>query len=141
MDTTTAPAAPTSGTATTRTATGHRLRSAAGFLAGNWPARLYLTLVAGTVVYAALAGSLGDQPDAGLAGVWPFLAAAPGSLVLIGLVPESGPRAGVGLLAVLVAGVLINTAIISALVHVTLDQDAGLPARPQKTFDAHPIGQ
>lgn len=118
-----------------------QLRTAARFMVGNWPARLYLTLVLGSVIYAALAGSIGHQPDANLSGVWPFLVAAPGSLVLIGLVPESGPLAGVGLLLVLLAGVIANTAIISALVHVTLDQESGLPDRPLKTFDPHPASR
>jgi hypothetical protein len=104
-----------------------RLRTATRFLVGNWPARAYLALVLGTVVYAVLAGSIGNQPDANLAGVWPFLVAAPGSLMLIGLVPESGPLAGAGLLAVLVAGVIINTSIISALVHVVSGSGASRP--------------
>ena len=65
-----------------------RLRTTTRFLVGNWPARVYLALVLGTVVYAVLAGSIGDRPDASLAGVWPFLATAPTSVALIGLVPD-----------------------------------------------------
>ncbi len=128
-------------TAPTQTLGRQKIHRAGRFMVGNWPARLYLTLVLGSVIYAALAGSIGHHPDGNLSGVWPFLVAAPGSLVLIGLVPESGAPAGVGLLLVLVAGVIANTAIISALVHVTLDQEAGLPNRPLKTFDPHPAGR
>ncbi|AXK37408.1 hypothetical protein DVA86_17245 [Streptomyces armeniacus] len=78
------------------------LRSALGSVL----ARVYLAVCAGLLVWALVVSS-GDNPDASFAGVWPVLATAPVSLVLLVLPDHSSM-----ILVAVGLGALVNAVVI-----------------------------
>ena len=112
-----------------RTPERHPVRKIAGFLVGNWPARIYLVVVAASIAFAVIATVVDSNPDASFAGVWPFFATMPWSLLLIGLVPDSeGLAAQSVLVGILAVGTLANLATIGWLVNLVRGPSAA-PAR------------
>ncbi|GIJ48899.1 hypothetical protein Val02_57850 [Virgisporangium aliadipatigenens] len=86
------------------------------FLFGNWFSRAYLLLVAATTVFVVWSYATYEGSDANLAGVLLFFVTAPTSFVFIGVL-GSVVDSPVGAIVYLVACTLVNTALISALVH------------------------
>jgi hypothetical protein len=81
----------------------HLVRKITRFLFGSWAAWIYLAVVAASIVFAVVSVATDTGEGANLAGVWPFFATMPWSLVFIG---------------VIVVSALANLATIGALMHV-----------------------
>ena len=122
----------------------HLVRKVSHFLFGSWAAWIYLALVAASIGYAviSLATDSGDDPN--FAGVWPFFATMPWSLVFIGFVAETSDSisATYWLVGIVAISALANLATIGGLMHVirrppTPRPHAGAQTGPQAP-QAHP---
>jgi hypothetical protein len=100
------------------------VRKITHFLFGSWAAWIYLGVVAASIAFAVISivTDTGEGPN--LAGVWPFFATMPWSLLFIGVIAEvvaDNPDAGwtsFALVGVVAFSALANLATIGGLMHV-----------------------
>ncbi|PJE95494.1 hypothetical protein CUT44_23110 [Streptomyces carminius] len=79
-------------------------------VAGTWTARGYLALCGALLIWAAFDTAFVDHEDASFAALWPLLATAPTSVLLVFL-PPAGNLAGYVLLISVAA--LVNAAVLN----------------------------
>jgi hypothetical protein len=103
----------------------HLVRKITHFLFGSWAAWIYLAVVAASIAFAVISLATDDgESGANFAGVWPFFATMPWSLVFIGVIAETvagNPDAGwasAALIGVVAVSALANLATIGGLMHV-----------------------
>jgi hypothetical protein len=93
------------------------MRDVFRFHFGNWFARAYLMLVAVVAVLVFVVLEVGGE-DTNLAGVWLILVTLPGSLLASPVAALAPDRlSNVIFFGVLTVSALINTAVISLIVH------------------------
>lgn len=97
----------------------HRLRALLAPAVDNWPARVYLAVVAAALGFFLVA--VYALPDPGFAGIWPIMATAPLSFLALLAVPgtDAGPEWLSPLLfavGTVLAG-LVNAALLGRLTH------------------------
>jgi hypothetical protein len=107
-----------------------RVRRTTDFLFGNWASRIYLLTVLAAAVFLAWDMLFVDHVDASFSGVYLIGLTSPGSWIGFPLV-DAGPQwlTTAGVLGGTVLGALLNTALISGIVHFGRELLASLRTR------------